>query len=132
MNKEELQAAHPALAEELRAEGAASERQRIQAIEGQAIPGHEALIATLKFDGKSTAGDAAMAVVAAEKSARQAHAAASANDAPNPVPAAAPPAVTPAATGEVSRQDMHKAAQEYQAKHPGTDYMAAVKAVGGK
>lgn len=132
MNKEELQAAHPALAEELRAEGAASERDRIQAIEGQAIPGHEKLIATLKFDGKSTAGDAAMAVVAAEKATRQAHAAASASDAPTPVPAAAPPAVVPVAASEKTRQELHAAALDHMAAHPGVDYMVAFKAVGGK
>jgi signal peptide peptidase SppA len=132
MNKEELQATHPALAEELRAEGATNERQRIQAIEGQAIPGHEALIASLKFDGKSTAGDAAMAVVAAEKSQRKAHATATANDAPAPLPAAAPPAIAPVATGDKTRDDLHKEALAYQASHPGTDYMAALKAVGVK
>jgi signal peptide peptidase SppA len=132
MNKDELQAAHPELAEELRAEGAANERERIKAIEGQAIPGHEKLIATLKFDGKSTAGDAAMAVVAAEKSARQAHAAAAASDAPTPLPAAAPPAVAPVASGDKSRDDLHKEALAYQAAHPGTDYVAACKAIGVK
>lgn len=132
MNKEELQAAHPALAAELRAEGAATERERIQAIEGQAIPGHEALITAMKFDGKSNAGDAAMAVVAAEKSARQAHATASAKEAPKPLASPAPPVTTPAAAGEMSREELHKATMEYQAKHPGTEYMAAYKAVGGK
>jgi signal peptide peptidase SppA len=132
MNKEELQATHPALAEELRAEGATNERQRIQAIEGQAIPGHEALISSLKFDGKSTAGDAAMAVIAAEKTQRTAHAKATANDAPTPLPAAAPPAVAPVASGDKSRDDLHKEALAYQAAHPGTDYVAACKAIGVK
>lgn len=132
MNREELQAAHPALAEELRAEGAANERERIQGIEGQAIPGHEKLIATLKFDGKSTAGDAAMAVVAAEKATRQAHATASANEAPTPLPAAAPPAAVPVSAGEKTRQELHAAALDHMAAHPGVDYMVAFKAVGGK
>lgn len=68
------------------AEGAAQERDRIQGVEGQLIPGHEALINTLKFDGKSTAGDAAIAVNASERNKRQAAAAALAGDAPKPVP----------------------------------------------
>ena len=132
MNQDELQAAHPELANQLRADGAKAERERIQGIEGQAIPGHEALITKLKFDGTSTAGDAAMAVVAAEKSLRQAHATATANDAPAPLPAAAPPAVAPAASVEKTRQELHVAAMAHMATHPGTDYTAAFKAVGGK
>lgn len=132
MNQDELQAAHPELANQLRADGAKAERERIQGIEGQAIPGHEALITKLKFDGTSTAGDAAMAVVAAEKSQRQAHATATANDAPAPLPAAAPPAVAPVASGEKTRQELHAAALDHMATHPGTEYMVAFKAVGGK
>jgi signal peptide peptidase SppA len=131
MTPDDLQAQHPELANQLRADGAKAERERIQAIEGQAIPGHEALIAKLKFDGTSTAGDAAMAVVAAEKSQRQAHAKATADDAPIPVPAAAPPAA-PAAADDKSREDLHKEALSYQAAHPGTDYLTAAKAVGVK
>jgi signal peptide peptidase SppA len=55
-----------------RAEGAAGERARIQAVEEQLIPGHEALIAALKFDGQTTAATAAQQVLAAEKGARTA------------------------------------------------------------
>lgn len=69
-----------------KAEGAAVERARIQAIEAIAIPGHESLIASLKFDGKSTAADAALAIVNAEKGFRQAAAAAIDADAPPVVP----------------------------------------------
>jgi hypothetical protein len=47
--------------------GAEGERKRIQAVEAQNLPGHEDLIATLKFDGKTTGEQAAMAVLAAEK-----------------------------------------------------------------
>lgn len=50
------------------AEGAETERERIKAVEGQALPGHEALIATLKFDGKTTGEKAAIQVLAAERS----------------------------------------------------------------
>ena len=129
VNKDEIEAQHPALAAELRADGAAAERTRIQAIEAQVIPGHEALINTLKFDGKSTGGDAAMAVLAAEKSARTAHAAAAANDAPKPVAQTPPPAITLAA-GEkkpLTRADLDAKAKEHMAANPGVGYVAAVK-----
>lgn len=49
------------------AEGADIERERIQAIRAQALPGHEALIELLAFDGKTTGPEAATQVLAAEK-----------------------------------------------------------------
>ncbi|MCX5875304.1 MAG: signal peptide peptidase SppA [Deltaproteobacteria bacterium] len=52
-------------------EGAAGERQRISDVRAQIIPGHEALIEQLAFDGKSTGAEAAMAMVGAEKSLRE-------------------------------------------------------------
>lgn len=61
---------HPEIAEFFRAQGAAAERARIQAIEAQLIPGHEAMINRLKYDGNSTAGDAAQAILAAEYTTR--------------------------------------------------------------
>lgn len=48
-------------------EGAEAERQRIQDVEAQSMPGHEALIAALKYDGKTTGPEAAVQVLAAEK-----------------------------------------------------------------
>jgi len=129
VKKDEIEAQHPALAAELRAEGAATERARIQAIEAQVIPGHEALINTLKFDGKSTGGDAAMAVLAAERAARTAHATAAANEAPKPVAQTPAPAVAPAAEEKktLSRADLDAKAKEYMAANPGVGYVAAVK-----
>lgn len=53
-----------------KAEGAETERARIQAVEEQLIVGHEDLIAELKFDGKTTGPEAAQQVLAAEKGAR--------------------------------------------------------------
>ena len=82
MTLEELKAEHPELVQAIaaeataghaealtaaRAEGAEAERQRIADVRGQAIPGHEALIEQLAFDGKSTGAHAALAIVAAEK-----------------------------------------------------------------
>lgn len=71
--------------EEGRAAGAAAERSRIKAIEDLAIPGHEALIAGLKFDGTTTAAEAAVQIVAAEKKVRSTVAAQITADAIKPV-----------------------------------------------
>lgn len=53
-----------------RDEGAEAERDRIKAVEDQLIPGHETLIATLKWDGKTTGPEAAVQVLQAEKASR--------------------------------------------------------------
>ena len=49
---------------------AKAERERIQSVESQSIPGHEKLIQTLKFDGKTTGPEAAVQILAAEKALR--------------------------------------------------------------
>lgn len=51
--------------------GKEQERARIQAIEASSVPGHEALIATLKFDGVSTEKEVALQILAAEKIQRE-------------------------------------------------------------
>lgn len=134
MNKEQIEAEHPALAAELRADGAAAERARIQEVEAQIIPGHEKLVSNMMYDGVSTGGDAAKAVLAAERAARQAHATASASDAPSPVPLAPAPAAPEAAVqeGGKSRAELDAAAKAYMSANPGTSYVQAYKAVGGK
>jgi len=126
ITREQLAADAPDLMASLLAEGASQERTRIQAVEAQAIAGHEALINTLKFDGKSTGGDAAMAVLAAEKQARTATAAALAADAPQPLPLV-PAATVQASDAPKSKADIDAAAKAHMAAHPGTDYVAAVK-----
>lgn len=101
MDRTTLAATEPALLSEILAEGAAAERERIQSVQAQAIPGHEALIATLAFDGKTTAGEAAIAVLSADRSKREAVGKALAADAPAPVVQAPTPAVTvPAAADD--------------------------------
>lgn len=71
MTLEELKAKHPDLFKAIRDEGvqagATAERQRIKDVEAQALPGHADLITALKFDGKTTGGEAAMQVNAAER-----------------------------------------------------------------
>lgn len=97
MDRNQLETEHPALFAQLRAEftadGASAERTRIQQVEAACLAGHEALIAGMKFDGKSSGADAAMAVLAAEKSLRSKAALALASDAPAPAKPAATPAV---------------------------------------
>lgn len=80
-----------------RGEGATAERTRIQAVESACLAGHESIIAVMKFDGKSTGADAALAVLDAEKQMRARAAVALAKDAPKPAAPAATPAFEAAA-----------------------------------
>ena len=127
MNREQLAAQHPELLQAVLAEGASAERTRIQAVEGQLIPGHEALINTLKFDGASGPGDAAMAVNAAEKLARTAHAQALASDAPAALPLVPPAAVEGDPKKLLSRAEIDVQAKAYAKSNPGVSYVEAVK-----
>lgn len=77
--------------DEARAKGATAERARILAVEAQALPGHEALIAHLKADGVTTGEQAAMAVLAAERAGNGQRLDKLFADAPAPVPHAAAP-----------------------------------------
>ena len=90
---EALAAAYPALVEQIRATahsaGATAERDRITAVRAQSLPGHEALIDRLAFDGKTTGPEAAVAVLSAVRTATAGAAAAHFADAPrgaNPSP----------------------------------------------
>lgn len=65
--------------------GAVAECERIKSVEEQSIAGHEALIAELKFDGKTTGAEAAVKVLAAEKLSRTDGLAALKNDAPKAI-----------------------------------------------
>lgn len=81
--------------------GAEQERTRIAGVRAQLIPGHEKLIETLAFDGKSSGADAAMAIVAAEKSMRQAALAALGDGTQHPaVPGSDSGSNVPLATGQ--------------------------------
>ena len=91
LSKEEFIAAYPDLYAEItnesyqkglsegmekgKAEGlvssAEAERNRIKAVEGALIKGHENLINALKFDGKTTGPEAAILVVEAENKVRE-------------------------------------------------------------
>lgn len=146
MNIEQIKREHPDLAAALAAEGhaaglaagALAERERIQAVEGQSIPGHEALIAALKFDGKTSGPEAAVQVLAAEKSLRTKARADLHSDAPAPVAFAAAPdeAAAAAAKDNLPLEDKCKATWESNASVRGEfrtfdAYVAYEKAVSG-
>lgn len=101
MNLEQLKADHPELVEAItaeaqagmteavataRSEGAAAEHQRIADVRARCVPGHEALIEQLAFDGKSTGADAALAIVTEEQKLRSQAGAALTDEANEPVP----------------------------------------------
>lgn len=97
MNREELERDHPALVAAIRSEaaaeaktqGATAERERIQAVLAQSMPGHEALVQRLAFDGKTTGPEAAVQVLAAHRATLANAAAGHFADAPKAAPAAA-------------------------------------------
>lgn len=86
-----------ALIDEGHAAGAQAERARIQSVEAQAMPGHDALITQLKFDGKTTGPEAAVQVLAAEREKGAKRLADLRADAPAPAPAQASASGDPAA-----------------------------------
>jgi hypothetical protein len=125
MNIEQLKADHPELVQALfaefgeqhlaaldnaRLEGSEKERDRIKGIEAAAIPGHEALIEALKFDGRTTAAEAALQILGAEKSLRAGAAqqlVASAN--PPVTTVSEPPPAQPAIDQDAPVEDRAKA-----------------------
>lgn len=125
----------------VRAEGAAAEQLRVQAVRAQSLPGHEKLIDALAADGKTSGPEAAAAVIAAERGKVAAAVAARAADAPAPVatvPGDAPASSNTKTThraGEqtfsvnAKRAKLHADALAWQAAHKGTDYLTAVQAV---
>ena len=130
ITRESFEQDHAALYAQIRAEamtaGADAERARIQAVlaVGEGLPGHDAVLQAMAFDGKSTEADAAKAVLNAEKQARAQAAKAHADDAPK----AAAPSVAPkdAAADAASLTEQAKAL----AKEKGIDLVAAFQELG--
>lgn len=102
MDMKELKEQHPALAAQIENENAAAvaaastsaaaaERARIEGVRATALPGHEKLVETLAFDGKTTPAEAALAVNAAHRASLAAAASAHEKDAPEALPHAAAP-----------------------------------------
>jgi capsid assembly protease len=102
MDMKDLKEQHPALAAQIETEnaaavaaatvaGATAEAARISGVRATALPGHEKLVETLAFDGKTTPAEAALAVNAAHRASITAAAAAHEADAPKSLPHAAAP-----------------------------------------
>jgi signal peptide peptidase SppA len=91
MTVEALTEKHPDIAQALIAQGATAERERIQACEAASLPGHEKLVDSMKYDGKSQDSDVALAIVGEERKFREKHLKDFTGDAPKVVPLAAVP-----------------------------------------
>jgi hypothetical protein len=101
-----------------KSDGASAERDRIKAVEsqGENLPGHEALIQEMKFDGKTTGPEAAVKVLAAEKTKKAERVRDIRADAPKPVPASVIDDPTKESGGEKpNHNELAKQANEYQA-----------------
>jgi capsid assembly protease len=135
MDMKDLKEQHPALFAQIEAENAAAvaaasvtaasaERDRIIGVRATALPGHEALVEKLAFDGKTTPAEAALAVNAAHRASITAAAAAHDADAPKALPHAAAPS-----DKAKSRAEMTAEASAYAKEH-GVGILDAVKALG--
>ena len=122
---------HPEIYGAILVEGATAERQRIQDVLAQALPGHEALINGLAFDGFTTGPEAAVAVLNAERGARKNHLEAMRADAPAPVAPSVDPVVAP--QGEEAWEAQWNASAALQAEFGGNKrpYLAFKKAESG-
>jgi signal peptide peptidase SppA len=146
ITRETLAAEAPELEATIKAEGhaeglatgAKAELERIQSVRAQGIKGHEALIESLAFDGKTTGPEAAMQIVAAENGLKATALKNAESEAPAAVAFAAaadpkPEAVTDAKTQQAETQKLAEAAGKLvtQANSRGEkiSYAAAVKQV---
>ena len=133
--REQIIAESPVMTAAFRAEGATAERERIQSVRAQSIQGHEALIESLAFDGVTSGAEAAMQVLAAEKSLQTQAASQLASNAPAALAFAAAPAdaVNNQPTSEAQTQELaNKAGQLVAAANSrgeSLSYAAAVKQI---
>lgn len=112
-----------------RAEGATQERTRIKDVLALSMPGHEALVMKMALESDTTPGDAARAVIAAEREMRSKHAADLNNDAPAALALRPSSTVRQEKKGQMSRAELDQQAKAYVASHPGTSYVQAVKII---
>ncbi|WP_430229302.1 signal peptide peptidase SppA [Nitrosomonas communis] len=82
---DEIKAAYPEISQALINEGAEKERARIKSCEEASMRGYENLVASMKFDGKSTGETIALAIVREEQKIRNDKNAAFVSNAPQPV-----------------------------------------------
>lgn len=113
--------------------GATAERERIQAVESQALPGHVELIEQLKYDGKTTGPEAAVKILQAEKETRAIHLTKLKADAVQPLsqPAVSPTSVAGSQHGDAGAdkaREREKLIAAHIAEHQ-VDYRTAAFAV---
>jgi signal peptide peptidase SppA len=92
--------------------GAEQERERIKGVQAQFLPGHQALIQELMFDGKTTGPEAAVKVLEAERKGKQGKLEEFFADAPAPVVPTAPVETAEAKTDDAKREKLIKDIQE--------------------
>ena len=139
---EYIAANHPDIADTFRNEGKASidvktiqadaakaELERIQAVSSQTLAGHETLIESLMFDGKTTGEQAAVQVLNAEK-AKQSTAGANLKDLDNAPPAVVDPKQSDSAKSGKSDEDKWDSDEELRAEFGDNkdSYLAYVEA----
>jgi capsid assembly protease len=130
-SKAEAETGMEAKLTEARTASASAERERILAVEANAMPGHEKLVAELKADGKTSGPEAAQRILTAEK----ARTAQVAKDLAADAPAAAPAseAKRTGTKAEVNPKKVAEAAREYVAEQAkaghAVSYSDAVKHV---
>jgi signal peptide peptidase SppA len=135
MDMKDLKEQHPALFAHIETEtaaavaaasvtAAAAERDRITGVRATALPGHEALVEKLAFDGKTTPAEAALAVNAAHRASITAAAKAHDADAPKALPHAAAPS-----DKVKTRTEMAAEASAYAKQHS-VSVVDACKALG--
>lgn len=86
--------------------GAEQERARIRAVEDATLPGHENLIARMKYDGITTGEQAAVKILQAEKSLRETKLDAFRMDGPVAVAAPDPVSAEPVKAGTIDDGQM--------------------------
>lgn len=86
ITRELLEAEAPGLLASLKAEGAAAETERVKGCLDAALPGYEPLALSLALDGKTSPGEAAQAIIKAQR-ADQAKARTDAEKGPQALPA---------------------------------------------
>ncbi len=113
---ESLKKEHPSIVSEIEESAAAAERDRIQGVLSQSAAGCHDLINEMAFDGKSTAGDAAIKVLAKQKESQQEAQAEFENDAPEALDADVSASESGEDAGSPSgKGDAHDIAEKAQA-----------------
>jgi hypothetical protein len=111
-----------------KAEGAEAERNRIKEVEDQLIPGHETLIQELKYDGKTTGGEAAKLILKKENEILGKRATEFQEEGKK---IAVADAVPPEVEAEEDKETKKKRLiEEYQKAHPNVSLKDATLAVG--